>query len=275
MSPPAAALALGLMLAPPATVPEPAYRIGAGDVLEVTVEGRPDLSRIPTVQTTGTIWIPGAGNVSAQNLTVDEIAAQLRERLAAPDAPPLQVVVRVKEYQSQFAWIRGAVARPGRIPLRGATRLVDALLEAGGFLPGASGDVTVERADGTFADGGHRLQLHFPRTAPTPAEMEPLALPLRSGDVVVASRQEWVVLTGAVRKPGRYAYEAGLTLGRLLASSGGLLAGADRRVRLLRRSQGGSRTVEIEADVEAIRRGKAEDPQLQPDDEVSVKVRRL
>ena len=36
----------------------PAYRVGPGDVLEVIVDGRSDLSRLPTVQTTGTVFLP-------------------------------------------------------------------------------------------------------------------------------------------------------------------------------------------------------------------------
>ena len=46
-----------------------------------------------------------------------------------------QVEVKVKEYQSQFVSVVGEVNSPGRKPLRGRTRLIDVLVEAGGFTP--------------------------------------------------------------------------------------------------------------------------------------------
>ena len=110
------------------------YRVGPGDVLEVAVDGRPDLSRLPTVQTTGGVFLPRAGDVE-----VDGPDHRARSRHAsrrsssAEDLPAPEVSVRVKEYNSQFVWVHGAVLRPGRKPLRGGTRLVDALLDAGGF----------------------------------------------------------------------------------------------------------------------------------------------
>jgi polysaccharide export outer membrane protein len=63
--------------------------------------------------------------------------------------------VRVKEYQSQFVSVVGEVNSPGRKPLRGQTRLIDVLIEAGGFTPRASGDIVITRLQGSF-EGGAR-----------------------------------------------------------------------------------------------------------------------
>ena len=52
----------------------------------------------------------------------------------------------------------GAVNRPGRKPLRAGTRLVDALLDAGGFVQGASGEVVVARSGASFAGGARELR---------------------------------------------------------------------------------------------------------------------
>ncbi len=139
-------LALLTQAAPAAT--SPPYRVGPGDVIEVSVDGRPDLSRMPTVQTTGSIWLPRAGDVEVRGLTTHEIAARVTPLVAGADLQAPRVAVRVRDYNSQFVWVMGAVNRPGRKPLRSGTRLVDALLDAGGFVQGASGEVVVLRAGG-------------------------------------------------------------------------------------------------------------------------------
>jgi polysaccharide export outer membrane protein len=267
----------GAMLAPAqgasaAAAELPAYEVGPGDVLEVSVEGRPELSRLATVQPTGAVRLPRAGDVVVSGLSVAGIAVRLAPLLASPDLPAPRVSVRVKEYQSQFVWVRGAVARPGRKPLRSGTRLVDALLDAGGFTAGASGEVVVERAAG-FEDGSHERRFLFRGTAPGPQELAQLGLPLAAGDVVGAAAQQWISVSGAVRRPGRYPLGQGLTLSAALAQAGGPLRKGERRASVRRRDAKGVARV-IEADLDAIRDGRAPDPVLLPDDELAVGGRR-
>lgn len=268
----------GAMLAPAArgagasAAELPAYQVGPGDVLEVSVAGRPELSRLATVQPTGAVRLPRAGDVLVSGLPVEAVAARLAPLLASPDLPAPRVSVRVKEYRSQFVWVRGAVARPGRKALRSGTRLVDALLDAGGFTAGASGEVVVERAAG-FEDGSHERRFQFRGTTPGPQELAQLGLPLAAGDVVSAAAQQWIAVVGAVRRPGRYALGRGLTLSAALAEAGGPLRSGERRARVRRRDADGVPRV-IEADLQAIRDGRAQDLPLLPDDEVAVGGRR-
>jgi len=258
-----------LAQAPGAAEAPPPYRVGPGDVLEVVVDGRPDLSRLPTVQTTGRVWLPRAGELEVRGLTTAEIAAKVTPLLAGEDLASPRVAVRVREYQSQFVWVRGAVLRPGRKPLRSGTRLVDALLDAGGFQVGASGEVIVERAGGAFADGTPSARFRFAGGSPTPEELEQLCLPLLAGDVITAAIQRWVTVSGAVRRPGRHEFEDTLTLSRAVEAAGGILRNGSERV-LVRRSSG-----EIEVDLGAVREGTAEDLVLAPGDQVVVRGRRL
>jgi len=244
------------------------YRVGPGDVLEVVVDGRPDLSRLPTVQTTGSLWLPRAGEVEVRGLTTGEIASRVAPLLAGEDLAAPRVAVRVKEYQSQFVWVLGAVPRPGRKSLRGGTRLVDALLDAGGFQDGASGEVVVERSAAAFADGTRSARFRFAGTSPTPEELEQLGLPLVAGDVITAGIQLWVTVSGAVQRPGRRAFEDALTVSRVVEAAGGVLRSGSDRV-LVRRTGG-----ETEVDLRAVRDGKAEDVPLAPGDEVVVRARR-
>ena len=83
--------------------------------------------------------------------------------------------------------------RPGRKPLRSGTRLVDALLDAGGFQEGASGEVAVERAAGTFADGSRAARFRFGGDEPDPAGARASsACRCVAGDVITAGVQRWV-----------------------------------------------------------------------------------
>jgi polysaccharide export outer membrane protein len=252
------------------------YRLGPGDVLEVNVPGHPDLSRLPTVQTTGTVFLPVLGDVAVEGLTVGELRRKIGGLLAQHDVIAPGLEVRVREYQSHFVWVRGEVNRPGRKPLRTGTRLVDALVEAGGFSGRASGDVTVERMEGTFEDGTRVRRFRFRPTSPTPEEQLQLELPLRSRDVVTASQQRFVTVAGEVARPGRYSLDRGLTVSRVITTAGGLTRnGNNRRVTVQRQNPetGGSQILEV--DLKAVESGQEPDLELMPDDAIAVKGRRL
>ncbi len=244
------------------------YLVGPGDVLEVSVEGRPELSRLVTVQPTGTVRLPRAGEVAVSGLSTATVAARLAPLLAGPDLPEPRVGVRVAEYRSQFVWVLGSVARPGRKALRSGTRLVDALLDAGGFTAEAAGEVVVERPGG-FEDGSREKRFRFPREAPGPDELAQLGLRLAAGDVVRAEAQQWITVVGAVRRPGRYPLGEGLTLSAALADAGGPLRRGERRAGVRRRDAAGASRL-IDADLDAIRDGRAQDVALLPGDEVVV-----
>jgi polysaccharide export outer membrane protein len=273
--PRAATLVALLLLAVPTPSPAEPYRVGPGDVLEVLVRGRADLSRLPTVQTTGEVFLPRAGDVTVAGLSPQEIAARITPLLAGDDLPDPDVSVRVKEYKSQFVWVHGQVLNPGRKALRGGTRLVDALLDAGGFTSRASGQVRIERQQGTFPDGQRSLTMHFTGDDPSPDEIDALSLRLVSGDVIWVGLQRWVVVSGEIARPGRYPLEDGLTLTGLIEQAGGRTPFGSDRVTVRRSDAGAGGSSDIEADLKAIRSGKAEDLVLAPGDRVAVQTRGL
>ncbi len=257
----------------PSPSPAPAtaeYRVGSGDVLDVQVFGNEDLSRSASVQPNGAIHLPLIGEVPVSGLTVTEIQRKLvslwgRDYLVSP-----QVEVRVREYQSQFAFVVGEVNQPGRKPLRGRTRLIDLLVEAGGFTPRASGEVTIARNEGAFDGGGRTLHIRLAGGPMTPQDQVNLEIPLLNGDIITAQPKQYVTVEGEVNRPGRYAIDGELSITGAISSAGGLTRFGSNAVRVRRVDPGSGTTQIVRVDLKKVRDGKAPDLALLPNDVVSV-----
>jgi polysaccharide biosynthesis/export protein len=250
------------------------YRVGPGDVLEVTVLGNEDLSRTPTVQTSGTIALPLLGEVPVAGLTVAQVKATITDRLGKDYLVNPQVDVRVSEYHSQFVTVLGEVATPGRKPLRGNTRIIDVLVEAGGLTQRASGEVTITRLAGF--DGGERtLRLRLGAHTLTSEEQARLALPLQHGDIVSASPKYYVTVEGEVARPNRYPIDGDLTLSGAVSQAGGLTRFGSSRVKVRRTDPDTGKVTILDVDLKEVRKGKEPDPPLLPNDVVTVSRRRL
>jgi len=276
-APPTAAPAAAQEPAPAGPSPSPSpdageYEVGAGDMLEVTVFGNDDLSRIPTVQTSGAIALPLLGDVQVAGLTVAEVQRKITNLLAKDYLVNPQVEVKVREYNSQFVSVVGEVNSPGRKPLRGRTRLIDVLLEAGGFNTRASLDVMITRVDGTFAGGRRSITVRLSGT-PTAADQVNLELPLKNGDMITASPKAFVTVDGEVIKPGRYAIESDLTVTGVISLAGGLTRFGSSNVKIRRTDPQTGKATIIEVDLKDVRNGKKLDVRLMPNDVISVSRR--
>jgi polysaccharide export outer membrane protein len=252
----------------PSTSPE--YRVGPGDVLEVTVLDNQEVSRTPTVQTSGVIALPLLGEVEVAGLTVAEIQRKLTTLLARDYLVNPQVEVKVKDYQSQFVTVVGEVNTPGRKPLRGRTRLVDLLVEAGGFTPRASGDIMITRQEGTFDGGAKTLRMSLSRGALTPQDQVNLEVVLKNGDLITAVQKYYVTVEGEVNKPGRYPIEGDFTLSGAISTAGGLTRFGSNDVKVRRVDPQSGQTRIMDVDLKDVRNGKKPDVSLLPNDVITV-----
>jgi polysaccharide export outer membrane protein len=265
--------------APLVTSPAPApssdeeYRVGAGDVLEVTVFGNEDLSRITTVQPGGSVSLPLLGDVPVTDLSVGEIKRKLITLLARDYLVNPQVEVKVKEFQSQFVTVLGEVNAPGRKPLRGRTRLIDVLVEAGGFTPRASGEVLISRSEGQFASGEHLMRVRLSGASPSGQDQINLELPLRTGDIVTAAPKYYVTVDGEVQRPGRYVLDGDLTVTGAISTAGGLTRFGAGDVKLRRVDPSTGAVTILSVDLKAVRKGHKPDVPLQANDVISVPKR--
>ncbi len=109
------------------------YRLGAQDLLEVTVFGVPDLNRAVRVNSNGQISLPLIGGIQAGGKTIPELEKAIGASLEKTYLQNPQVTVFVKEYTSQRITLQGAFKKPGIYPLTGKTTLLQSVAIAGGF----------------------------------------------------------------------------------------------------------------------------------------------
>jgi polysaccharide export outer membrane protein len=121
----------------PAVAREPAdtaYRIGVDDTLEVIV-WKEDISRPGLmVRPDGRVSIPVAGDIMAAGSTPSELAREIEQRLKTYYKDP-HVTVMVTAINSYRVYVLGQVAKPGLLNFKSPTRLMEAIVSAGGFGP--------------------------------------------------------------------------------------------------------------------------------------------
>jgi len=114
------------------------YKIGATDLLKVSVFQVPDLSFDEIrVDASGNLQMPMIGSIQAAGLTPNELSNDIARRLADRYLRNPQVTVTVKEAASQKVTVDGAVKRPGVYEMRGRTTLLQAVAMAEGPAPTA------------------------------------------------------------------------------------------------------------------------------------------
>jgi polysaccharide export outer membrane protein len=109
------------------------YRIGAQDLLEISVFGIDELSRTVRVNSNGQISLPLIGGVMAGGKTIPELEKAIGTKLEDGYLQDPQVTVFVKEFTSQRVTLEGALNKPGIYPLTGKTTLLQAIAMAQGI----------------------------------------------------------------------------------------------------------------------------------------------
>lgn len=114
----------------------PAYQIGPGDQLQITVYNEPDLSKAYAVTAEGDVSLALAGRVRAAGLSVQQLEQELNRRFAEYLVRP-QVTVAVQHFRQRFS-VLGEVQKPGAYQLEKRTTVLEAISIAGGLTPKAA-----------------------------------------------------------------------------------------------------------------------------------------
>ncbi len=154
------------------------YKIGPGDVLDVSVFKVPELGRTVTVADTGTVNLPLTGEIVAVGRTPQDVEREVTRKLGAKYLQSPQVTVSIKEYNSQRVTVDGAVKRPGVFPYRSSVSLLQVIAMADGLDANSDAAVVVFRQT-----AGERQAARFDIDAIRNGEAPDPAV--KPGDVVV------------------------------------------------------------------------------------------
>jgi protein involved in polysaccharide export with SLBB domain len=114
-------------------VGSPEDRVGIDDTFDVRVYGEADLSGMFRVATDGTVDYPLAGRLQVAGLRTGEIQELLVNKLKDKYLKEPQVIVTIKDRNSQKISVLGQVTRPGQVGYYPNMTIVDAIANAGGF----------------------------------------------------------------------------------------------------------------------------------------------
>lgn len=124
---------------------DPEYQLGAEDVLVISVWKDEQLTREVVVRPDGMFSFPLIGDVQAEDRTVDQIRADLVQRLTKYIPNP-NVSVAVTKVASYKVYVVGRVNKPGEYLIGHYTDVLQALSLAGGLTPfAAENDIKVMR----------------------------------------------------------------------------------------------------------------------------------
>jgi polysaccharide export outer membrane protein len=117
----------------PQAAPYTSNRLSEGDTIKVAFEGDTNMTTTVKVQLDGTINLSLVGVVKAAGLTPDELRADLMQRYKSLLSVNEITVTVVSASASDY--VSGAVLKPGRIPMDRPLTALEAIIEAGGFVP--------------------------------------------------------------------------------------------------------------------------------------------
>ncbi len=113
------------------------FKVGPGDVLEVSVWRDENLSRELVITPDGILSYPLIGDINVNNMSVSEIRYVITTKLTE-FIPDVSVAVMVKEINSLNAYVIGQVNNPGGFPITLETHVMQMLAMAKGLTPFAA-----------------------------------------------------------------------------------------------------------------------------------------
>jgi polysaccharide export outer membrane protein len=245
----------------PLTGADSSVRLGAGDLIDVSVYNVPEMETKTRVSNNGDIYLPLIDYVHVDGLTVDEAENVIEKRLdqgGYVKSPHVQLFVQ--EYESAGANVMGEVSRPGVYPVLGDPTLFSVISAAGGFTDRAGSSISITRHDQSAAQITVPLSSNIQDNPESNVRIYP-------GDTIMVRRADIIFVVGDV------SHASGLMMGdgghlsvlQAIALAGGTISTAKLSgTRIIRKGPMG--LTEIPVPLKKLLQAKAEDIPLQAND---------
>jgi polysaccharide export outer membrane protein len=213
------------------------YRLGAGDILRVTVFQNPDLTLETRVSEAGTLSFPLLGTVRLGGLSVSQAEQLIAKGLKDGNfVKNPQVSIALLAVKGNQASVLGQVNRPGRYPIDVTDMHVTDMLANAGGVAITGGDLVV--LTGTRGGKPYRLEIDVPGIFTPNGRGQDVTV--ENGDVLWVDRAPMIYIYGEVQRPGQIRLERSMTVVQALAAGGGLtLRGTEKGVRVSRKDAEG------------------------------------
>ena len=213
-----ALLALLMAAATPisAQTADDAYRLGAGDSVEVAVLGQSDAPVRTRIDSAGNIVLPLIGRVAVAGDTIEAATTKIEQRYIAGKFL-LQPIIRldVVAYESQKVSVIGQVNAQGLLALDRAYSLTEIIARAGGLTADAAERAIITRRSATGTASQQTVDL-----AQLLGSGGAAAPMVAAGDVIYVPRAPTFSVVGAVNKAGLFRLMPGMTVQQALATAG-------------------------------------------------------
>jgi polysaccharide export outer membrane protein len=289
---------------PELTTPPEEYLLGPGDILAISLVGRPDLlgenqERLDNrarfvLSESPYIVLPYVGAVVVHDKSVEQLQEEITAAYDRIVRDPI-VFVTVEKYHWNQVAVLGSVKVPGRYPLEAGDTMLDAIFKAGGLtLGGKTGELPPARVLKLYRPGGtddpsletdlDRLMEQIRQNASVVEREEvriPLDtfllggdlrynLPLMPGDIIYVPPAGTVTVHGDVKSPRVVFLGPGLrTLAQVLTECGSLTFRATSTIEVVRSLENGE-TESIYVDARAVMARREADMFMEDNDQVFV-----
>ena len=247
----------------------PAQRIGANDLLAISVYDQPEFTRTVRVGADGFIRLPMLQRrIKADGLLPAELETSIAEALRAEAilVDPI-VTLTIAEYHSRPISVAGAVNNPITFQAAGPVTLLEAVTRAGGLSPEAGMEILVTRNRAGESGGTAALTQRISVKGLIDLADPDLNLQLQGGEEIRVPEVGRIFVVGNVKKPGAFPVQdsSETTVLQMLAMAEGLLPYAGKQAYIYRREASGSKN-EIEIELRKLMDRKSSDVPLLAND---------
>jgi protein involved in polysaccharide export with SLBB domain len=213
----------------------PRYRVEPGDVLAVTVQGKPELSKISSVQPDGTIQCPYIGLVKVAGLDMSQVLNVLTQKFSKEVRNPSLTVDVVGRRIKEVSILGSGIRNEGQRRLGDQWYVFDLIANSGGLaVPAEWTDAKIIRRNGD-AVKVIAIDLSHPEDPHQNVLLE-------EGDQlqidVLDRSKTHVLVSGAVAAPNLYPLQKDRSLLTLISQAGGVTPLASLTRAVIKRSNG-------------------------------------